>query len=115
MTVAPASRPRQGPRGTPTIEFTVSLDSAVNRNEDPAAEFLITSLTPGLYIRGEHQFPASTVLAGIPIGPNNAKSAGTPARAAAISKCYGRHGPDGYHFGRHLATERTTLLVDHLE
>jgi iron complex outermembrane receptor protein len=56
---------------TPTENLTFSLAPRFNRNDSTCCVSPITSLTPGLFYQGEPQFPASTVLAGIPIGPNN--------------------------------------------
>jgi len=56
---------------TPTDNLTLSLAPRFNRNQSTCCVSPLTSLTPGLFYQGEPQFPAATVLAGIPIGPDN--------------------------------------------
>jgi iron complex outermembrane receptor protein len=54
-----------------TDNLTVTLAPRFNRNESTCCVSPITSLTPGLFYQGITQLPASQVLAGIPIGPDN--------------------------------------------
>ena len=56
---------------TPTDNLTFTLAPRFNQNESTCCVSPITSLTPGLFYQGIQQLPASTVLAGIPIGPDN--------------------------------------------
>jgi iron complex outermembrane receptor protein len=56
---------------TPTDNLKLSLAPRFNRNESTCCVSPITSLAPGLFYQGITQLPASTVLAGIPIGPDN--------------------------------------------
>jgi iron complex outermembrane receptor protein len=54
-----------------TDNLTATLAPRFNRNESTCCVSPITSLTPGLFYQGITQLPASDVLAGIPIGPDN--------------------------------------------
>jgi iron complex outermembrane receptor protein len=56
---------------TPTENLTLSLAPRYNRNESTCCVSPFTSLDPGLFYQGIQQLPASLVLAGIPIGPDN--------------------------------------------
>jgi iron complex outermembrane receptor protein len=92
---------------TPTDNLTFSLAPRFNRNQSTCCVSPITSLTPGLYYQGEHQFPASSVLAGIPIGPNNRYIRMDTRPGGGDSKLYGGTARMDYHFAD------TSLLRGH--
>jgi len=84
---------------TPTDNLTLSLAPRFNRNQSTCCVSPITSLTPGLFYQGEPQFPASTVLAGIPIGPENHYIRNDTRPSGGDSKTTGGTGRIDYQFG----------------
>src|SRR5882757_5226963 len=92
---------------TPTDNLLFSLAPRFNRNQSRCCVSPITSLTPGLYYQGEKQFPASTVLAGIPIGPDNHYIRMDYRPDGGDSKTYGGTARMDYHFAD------TSLLKGH--
>jgi iron complex outermembrane receptor protein len=83
---------------TPTDSLTLSLAPRFNRNQSTCCVSPITSLTPGLFYQGEPQFPASTVLAGIPIGPDNHYIRNDTRPSGGDSKTTGGTGRIDYQF-----------------
>ncbi|MDB6104788.1 MAG: TonB-dependent receptor, partial [Gammaproteobacteria bacterium] len=92
---------------TPTDSLTLSLAPRFNRNQSTCCASPITSLTPGLFYQGEPQFPASTVLAGIPIGPDNHYIRMDTRPAGGDSKTTGGTGRVDYQF------QDTSILKGH--
>jgi len=91
---------------TPTDNLTFSLAPRFNRNESTCCVSPITSLPPGLFYQGLPEFPASSVLAGIPIGPNN-HYIDMDYRSGGDSRVYGGTARMDYHF------DDTSLLKGH--
>jgi iron complex outermembrane receptor protein len=83
---------------TPTDNLTFSLAPRFNRNESTCCASPLTSLTPGLFYQGEPGFPASTVLAGIPIGPGNHYIRNDTRPNGGDTKTTGATGRVDYHF-----------------
>jgi len=92
---------------TPTDSLTLSLAPRFNRNQSTCCVSPITSLTPGLFYQGEPQFPASSVLAGIPIGPDNHYVRNDTRSAGGDSKTTGGTGRIDYQF------QDTSILKGH--
>ena len=83
---------------TPTDNLTLSLAPRFNRNESTCCVSPLTSLTPGLYYQGEPAFPASQVLAGIPIGVGNHYIRNDTRPSGGDSKTTGATGKVEYRF-----------------
>ena len=83
---------------TPTDNLTLSLAPRFNRNESTCCVSPLTSLTPGLYYQGEPAFPASQVLAGIPIGVGNHYIRNDTRPSGGDSKTTGATGKIEYRF-----------------
>jgi iron complex outermembrane receptor protein len=83
---------------TPTDNLTLSLAPRFNRNETTCCASPLTSLTPGLFYQGEPAFPASSLLAGIPIGPGNHYIRNDTRPNGGDSKTTGATGRVDYHF-----------------
>jgi iron complex outermembrane receptor protein len=83
---------------TPTENVTFSLAPRLNINHSTCCVSPITSLTPGLFYQGEPGFPASSVLAGIPIGPDNHFIRNDTRPSGGDSKTYGGTGRIDYNF-----------------
>jgi iron complex outermembrane receptor protein len=83
---------------TPTDSLTLSLAPRFNRNQSTCCVSPITSLTPGLFYQGEPAFPAATVLAGIPIGPDNHFIRNDTRPSGGDSKMVGGTGRIDYQF-----------------
>jgi iron complex outermembrane receptor protein len=92
---------------TPTDNLTLSLAPRFNRNQSTCCVSPFTSLTPGLFYQGEPQFPASTVLAGIPIGPDNHYIRNDTRPSGGDSKTTGGTGRIDYQF------QDTSILKGH--
>ncbi|WP_034159107.1 TonB-dependent receptor [Sphingomonas sp. ERG5] len=74
---------------TPSDDFTASLQPRYNKTEATCCVSPITSLTPGLFYQGLPQFPASSVLAGIPINDRYNVRIRNDERAGGDSRMYG--------------------------
>lgn len=83
---------------TPTDNLTLSLAPRFNRNETTCCASPLTSLTPGLFYQGEPAFPASSLLAGIPIGPANHYIRNDTRPNGGDTKTTGATGRVDYHF-----------------
>jgi iron complex outermembrane receptor protein len=92
---------------TPTDSLTLSLAPRFNRNQSTCCASPISSLTPGLFYQGEAQFPASTVLAAIPIGPDNHYIRMDTRPTGGDSKTTGATGRADYQF------QDTSILRGH--
>ncbi|MDB6104169.1 MAG: TonB-dependent receptor, partial [Gammaproteobacteria bacterium] len=92
---------------TPTDSLTLSLAPRFNRNQSTCCASPISSLSPGLFYQGEPQFPASTVLAGIPIGPDNHYIRMDTRPGGGDSKTTGATGRIDYQF------QDTSILKGH--
>lgn len=80
----------------PSSQFTVTFQPRFNHTDATCCVSPINSLTPGLFYQGEPQFPASSVLAGIPVNdPANVKVR-NDFRAGGDSRTYGATLRAGY-------------------
>jgi iron complex outermembrane receptor protein len=99
---------------TPTENLTVTLAPRFNRNESTCCVSPITSLTPGLFYQGITQLPASQVLAGIPIGPDN-RFVRNDARGGGDSEVAGGTARLDYHFDGGLMQGHTLSSISSLD
>jgi iron complex outermembrane receptor protein len=91
----------------PNDNLTVTLSPRFYRNESTCCASVTTSLTPGLYYQGITQLPASYVLRGIPIGPDNHYIRMDYRPGGGDSRNIGGTARVDYHFGD------TSILKDH--
>jgi len=94
---------------TPTENLTLSFAPRFNKNDSTCCVSPITSLTPGLFYQGEPGFPASTVLAGIPIGPDNHFIRNDTRPSGGDSKLFGGTARIDYDFSADSALKGHTF------
>lgn len=99
---------------TPTENLTVTLAPRFNRNESTCCVSPITSLTPGLFYQGITQLPASQVLEGIPIGPDN-RFVRNDARGGGDSEVAGGTVRLDYNFDAGLLQGHTLSSISSLD
>src|ERR1700730_19147211 len=91
----------------PNDNLTVTLSPRFYRNESTCCVSVTTSMIPGLYYQGITQLPASYVLRGIPIGPDNHYIRMDYRPGGGDSRNIGGTARVDYHFGD------TSILKEH--